>query len=70
MPRKRSKAVPEGSGPVPHHDEFGSDQPTMADLYRMIEERFDKSDRNLDKMKGHQQDETLDELMEKTRYTR
>ena len=44
MLRKKSKAVPEGNGPVPHQDEFGSDQSTMADLYRMIEERFDRSD--------------------------
>ena len=50
MPRKWSKAVPEGNGPVPHHDEVGPDQPTMADLYRMIEEIFDKSGRKLDKL--------------------
>ena len=43
MPRKKGKAVPEGNGPVPHRDEFGSDQPTTADLYRMIIERFDRS---------------------------
>ena len=32
MPRKQGKAVPEGNDPVPHHDEFGSDEPTMGDL--------------------------------------
>ena len=42
MPRKWSKGVPESNGSVPHHDEFGSDQPTMADLYRMSKERFDR----------------------------
>ena len=44
MPRNRSKAVPEGNNSVPHHDVFGSDQPTMANLRRTIEERFDRSD--------------------------
>ena len=48
MPRIKSKAVPEGNGPVPHHDEFGFDEPTMADLYRMIKERFDRSDEKFD----------------------
>ena len=33
MPRKQGKAVPEGNGLVPHHDEFGPDQPAMADMY-------------------------------------
>ena len=32
MPRKQGKAVPEGNGPVPHYNEFGPDQPRMADL--------------------------------------
>ena len=36
MPRKKSKTVPEGNHPVPHHDEFGCGKPTMADLYRML----------------------------------
>ena len=66
MLRKKSKAVPEGNGPVPHQDEFRSDQPTMADLYRMVNERFDQSDRYLHRMKSHfkQQDTKLDELTE------
>ena len=33
MPRKWSKAVPEGNGLVPHHDELGYREPMMADLY-------------------------------------
>ena len=41
MPRKQGKAAFEGIRPVPHHDEFGSREPTMADLYRIFEERFD-----------------------------
>ena len=50
--RKKKKSVPEGNGPVPHHDEFGSGKPTMADLYRVLEERSDKSDTQLDKRVG------------------
>ena len=57
MPRNWSKAVPEGNGPVLHQDEFGPDQTTMADLYRIIIKRFDKSDKQ------------FDELIEKTRET-
>ena len=49
MSRNRSKAVPEGNDSVPHHSEFGSDEPTMVDLYRMLEESFD---RQLDRMKS------------------
>ena len=65
MPRKESKAVSEGNGPVPRQDKFGSDQPTMADLHRMIEERFDQLDRYLDRMKNHfdQQEKKLHELI-------
>ena len=40
--RNRNKAVPAVNGPVPHHDDFGSGEPTMmADLYRMMGENFD-----------------------------
>ena len=27
MPRKKGEAVPEGNGPVPQQEEFGSDKP-------------------------------------------
>ena len=50
MPRKWSKAVPEGNDLAPHHDEFGSREPTLADTYRMFEEWFDRMDKNLDRM--------------------
>ena len=33
MTRKESKAVPEGNGPVPQQEEFGSGEPTLADVY-------------------------------------
>ena len=42
MPRIENKAVPESSGPVPLQEEFGSGEPTLADLYRLFKERFDR----------------------------
>ena len=50
MPRKRSKTVPEGNGPVPRHNESESDQPTMVDLYQIVMERFDRSDKQFDEL--------------------
>ena len=52
MPRNWSKAVSEGNGPVPPQKEFGSGPPTLADIYRMIEELFDTSDRKVDELAG------------------
>ena len=49
MPRNWSKTVPEGNGPVPQ-PEFGPDQPTLADIHRLFEERLD---RQLNRMKNH-----------------
>ena len=48
MPRKESEAVPEGSGPVPQQEEFGSGEPTLADVYRVFEERFDQQQKIMD----------------------
>ena len=42
MLRKASEAVPEGNGPILQQEEFGSGQPTMEDVYRMIKEAFDR----------------------------
>ena len=50
MPRNWSKAVPEGNGPVLQQEEFGSDQPTLADVYRHFEVRFE---RQLKGVKSH-----------------
>ena len=63
MPRNWSKAVPEGKGPVPQQEEFGTDQPTLADVYRLFKERFDRQ-LKLIKSRFDQQDEKLDEFME------
>ena len=42
MPRKESEAVSESNGSVPQQEEFGSGKPTLADLCRLLEERFDR----------------------------
>ena len=65
--RNRSNTVPEGNGPVPHHDEFGSGKLTMmADLYRMMEETFDRQP-NQTKSNFDRQDKTLGEFTKKMR---
>ena len=48
MPRKESEAIPEGNGPVPQQEEFESGEPTLADIYRLFEERFDKQQKRMD----------------------
>ena len=50
MLRKETEAVPEGDGPVPQNEEFGSDQPMWGDLYRMMREAFDRWDKKLDEI--------------------
>ena len=52
MPWKASEAVPEGNGPILQQEEFGSGQPTMGDVYRMMKEAFDRWDRKLDGISG------------------
>ena len=42
MPRKESETALEGNGPVPQQEEFGSGELTLADVYRLFEERFDR----------------------------
>ena len=71
MPRKESEAVPEGNGPVSRQEEFGPDQPTLADANRMYQERLDQLDRYWDRMKSHfdQQEKNMDKLIEMTRGT-
>ena len=50
MPREESEAVPQDNGLVPQQEEFGSSQPTLVDIYRMVEKLFDKPDRRLEKL--------------------
>ena len=70
MPRKASKAAPEGNdGPVPQQEEFGLGQPTLAGVYRMFKKRFDQSDIYWYSIKSHfdQQEKKLDEMAEEMR---
>ena len=62
MPRNWSKAVLEGNDLVPYQEEFGRDQPTLADVYQLFLEKFH---RQLKIMKSHfdQQEKKLGELM-------
>ena len=50
MLRKESEAVPEGNGPVPQNEKFGSGLPTWGDVYRLMKEAFDRWDRKLDEI--------------------
>ena len=43
MLRKESEVVSKGNGPVHQQDEFGSDQPTLVDPSRKIEEIWDRT---------------------------
>ena len=47
---KASETVPEGNDSVPLKEELGSGQPTMEDVYRMMEEAFDRWDKKLDEI--------------------
>ena len=68
MPRNWSKAVHEGNGPVPQQEEFGSDQPTLADVYRLFGESFDIRLKIM-KSRFAQQEKKLNEFMEEMRAT-
>ena len=50
MPRIRSNAVREGNnGPVPYYD-YGSGEPAMAELFRVLKKGFDRMDKHFDRM--------------------
>ena len=50
MLRKESEAVPEGNGPVPQQEKFGSVQPMLEDVYRKMKEVFEVWDTKMDKL--------------------
>ena len=50
-----------GNGPVPQQEEFGSGEPTLADVYRLYEERFKKMDSYFDRW-NRKPDEISDEM--------
>ena len=62
MPRKESEVVPEGNGPVHQREEFGFGQPTLEDVYRVLEEGFRKIASYLDQM-----NRKLKEIMDEKR---
>ena len=53
MPRKESEAVPVDNDPVHQREEFGSGQPTLVDIYRMVEELFEESEWRFEKLTEH-----------------
>ena len=63
MPRNWSKVVHESNGPVPHQEEFESDQPTLVDVYRHFEKSFDIRLKIMKSRLGHQE-KKLNEFME------
>ena len=65
MPREENEAVPEGNGPLPQQEEFGSGQPKLADVYRPSEESLDRQQLKLMKSYSEQQEKKLDKLMDK-----
>ena len=56
------EAVPEGNCPIPQQEEFGSGEPTLADIYRLCEEKFDRIDSYSDRW-----NRKLDEISGETR---
>ena len=59
MPLNWSKAFPEGNGPAPQQEQFGSDQLTLGDVYRLFEVSFDRQLKTMD--------ELADEIMRATK---
>ena len=66
MPRKQSKAG--GNGSLPYHGGLGFGEPTMAELYRMLEEKSDRIDKTFDRMTSRF-DRRLYKFIGKTRAT-
>ena len=68
MPRNWTKAVPVDNDPVLQHEKIGSDQPTLADIYRCFEESFNRQLKIMKSRFDHQE-KKLNEFMEGTRAT-
>ena len=72
MPRKDCEAVPEGNCPISQQEEFGSDEPTLADIYRLCEERCDRQLKRMDSFFDGMDDrwnKKLDEISDEMRKT-
>ena len=50
MLRKENEAVPEGNGPVLQQEKIGSGQPTVEDIYRIMEKVIEEWDTKLDEL--------------------
>ena len=61
-----SKAVSEGNGPILQQKDFRSDQPTLANVYRLFEESFDRQ-LKMTKNRFGQQEKKLNEFMDERR---
>ena len=58
MLQKETEAVPEGNDPVLQQEEFGSGQPTLEEVFRMIEEALeDKMQEYVDDLRSMRQRE-------------
>ena len=70
MLRKESEAVPEGNGPLPQQEDFGSGQPTLEEVYRMLCEvigsRFDRQLKRMDSC-FDRWDRKMDEISDEMR---
>ena len=66
MLRKASEAFPEGNCPIPQQEKFESGEPTLADIYRLCEERFDRQLKRMDSY-FDRWDKKLDEISDEMR---
>ena len=56
MLRKENEAVSEGNGPVPQQEDFGSGQPTLEEVCRMIKEALKVCNTSFEKMQEYGDD--------------
>ena len=67
---KESEAVPRGNSPLPQKEEFGSGQPTLEQVYRMlyevIDSRFDKQQKRMNSC-FDRWDRKMDEISDEMR---
>ena len=47
MLQKESEAVLEGNDPIPQQEDFGSDQPTLEDIFRAMREKLEELHDNI-----------------------
>ena len=70
MPRKDCEAVPEGNCSISQQEEFGPDESTLAGIYRLCEEGFDRQLKRMDSFFDTMNDrwnKKLDEIFDEMR---